>query len=479
MASEDTIFALSSAPGRAGVAVVRVSGPEAGAALEALAGPRPPERRAALARLRDPRSGAAIDRGLVLWLPGPRSFTGEDMAELHLHGGRAVIAAALEALAALPGLRPAEAGEFTRRAFDNGKLDLSEVEGLADLIAAETEAQRRQALRQMEGALSRRTEDWCAGLITTLAHAEAAIDFPDEELPQDLQNRLTRDILCLQRELSQYLDDRHRGERLRDGLYVAIIGPPNAGKSTLLNALARRPVAIVSEVAGTTRDVIEVHLDLGGYPVTLADTAGLRAEAPDAGAEGQAAVEAEGIRRARARAATADLKLAVFDLREATAGGGPDGPARAAQDPPVLDPATLAFVDADTLVVLNKCDLVSNPARIDVGGVPGWPISAKTGAGMTELLTRLEAEVEARLGGGGASAAVTRVRHRRALEDCAAALERAAAACAPERVAPELVAPELVAEDLRLALRALGRITGRVDVEDVLDVIFRDFCIGK
>ncbi len=453
MTPGDTIFALSSAPGRAGVAVLRVSGPEAGAALEALAGRLPPERQAVLARLSDPRSGAAIDRGLVLWLPGPHSFTGEDTAELHLHGGRAVIAAALEALAARPGLRPAEAGEFTRRAFDNGKLDLSEVEGLADLIAAETEAQRRQALRQMEGALSRRTEDWRTGLIAALAHAEAAIDFPDEELPQDLQSRLTHKILGVWRELAQYLDDRHRGERLRDGLYVAIIGPPNAGKSTLLNALARRPVAIVSETAGTTRDVIEVHLDLGGYPVTLADTAGLREAEPDGDTEGQAGVEAEGIRRAHARAAAADLKLAVFDLRDAAA----------------LDPVTLALVDADTLVVLNKCDLVSNPEPIDAGGMPGLPISAKTGAGMAELLARLEAEVEARLGGGGASAAVTRVRHRRALEDCAAALERAAAACAPE----------LVAEDLRLALRALGRITGRVDVEDVLDAIFRDFCIGK
>ncbi|MCH8999038.1 MAG: tRNA uridine-5-carboxymethylaminomethyl(34) synthesis GTPase MnmE, partial [Proteobacteria bacterium] len=343
-------------------------------------------------------------------------------------------------------------------AFDNGKLDLSEVEGLADLIAAETEAQRRQALRQMEGALSRRTEAWGVRLIGALAQAEAAIDFPDEDLPQDLQNRLTHNILMLQREVAQHLDDRHRGERLRDGLHVAIIGPPNAGKSTLLNALARRPVAIVSEVPGTTRDVIEVHLDLGGYPVTLADTAGLRvleseAGESDADATGQAAVEAEGIRRAHARAAAADLKLAVFDLREAAA----------------LDPVTLALVDADTLVVLNKCDLVSNPEPIDVGGRPGLPISAKTGAGMAEFLARLEAEVEARLGGGGASAAVTRVRHRRALEDCAAALERAVAACAPE----------LVAEDLRLALRALGRITGRVDVEDVLDAIFRDFCIGK
>ncbi|MFQ5773825.1 MAG: tRNA uridine-5-carboxymethylaminomethyl(34) synthesis GTPase MnmE [Kiloniellaceae bacterium] len=449
----DTIFAMSSAPGRAGVAVVRISGLDAGRALEALAGARPPPRRARLARLADPRSGETIDQGLVLWFPGPRSFTGEDVAELHLHGGRAVVAAALDALGAVPGLRPAEAGEFTRRAFDHGKLDLSEVEGLADLIDAETEAQRRQALRQMGGALSRRSEAWRERLVRVLARLEAAIDFPDEDLPTGLAESVAPDILGIECEIAQCLDDDRRGERLRDGLYIAIVGPPNTGKSSLLNALARRDVAIVSAVAGTTRDVIEVHLDLGGYPATLADTAGLRALGSAAGETGQAAIEAEGMRRARAGAAAADLKLAVFDLREA----------------PVFDRATLDLLDRDALVVLNKADLVAAPGPTSVDGHPALSVSAKTGQGMSELLARLEAEVAERLDRAGAAAPVTRARHRRALEDCAAALDRAAAAGAPE----------LAAEDLRLAARALGRIAGRIDVEDVLDVIFRDFCIGK
>lgn len=454
MASEDTIFALSSAPGRAGVAVLRVSGPGAGPALDALAGSRPPARHARLARLVDPGSGAAIDRGLVLWFPGPASFTGEDMAELHVHGGRAVVAAAVAALAALPGLRPAEPGEFTRRAFDGGKLDLSEVEGLADLIDAETEAQRRQALRQMEGALSRQVAAWRDGLVAALAQAEAAIDFPDEDLPEDIDTELGHNILRIGREIAQYLDDSRQGERLREGLYVALVGAPNVGKSSLLNAFARRPVAIVSETAGTTRDVIEVHLDLGGYPVTLADMAGLRELAAAPGTPGQDAVEAEGMRRARAGAAAADLKLAIFDLQAA----------------PDFDPATRALIDGNSLVVFNKVDLVPEPERCALDGQPAVAVSAKTGAGMAALEARLAAEVAARLDRGAAAAApLTRVRHRRALEDCAAALSRAGTAARPE----------LIAEDLRLALRALGRIAGRVDVEDVLDAIFREFCIGK
>ncbi|MEE8188404.1 MAG: tRNA uridine-5-carboxymethylaminomethyl(34) synthesis GTPase MnmE [Kiloniellales bacterium] len=458
MDPDATIFALSSAPGRAGVAVLRLTGPQAGPALEALAGPLPPPRRAQLRRIGDPATHEAIDRGLVLWFPGPGSFTGEDMAELHLHGGRAVVAAAVEALGALPGLRPAEPGEFTRRAFDRGRLDLAEVEGLADLINAETEAQRRQALRQMEGAFSRQIEEWREGLTAALAHAEAAIDFPDEELPHDLEGRMTHKILGLERQITEYLDDRHRGERLREGLCIAILGPPNAGKSSLLNALARRDVAIVSETAGTTRDVIEVHLDLGGYPVTLLDTAGLREldagpAADGQAAEGQAAIEAEGIRRARAGAAAADLKLLVFDL----------------QDAPDYDRATRELLDEDALAVLNKCDLVAHPERSSLDGRPAIALSAKTGAGLPALLDLLESEVAARLGGGGTAPALTRARHRAALEDCAEALRRAAGAGQPE----------LIAEDLRLALRALGRIAGRVDVEDILDVIFRDFCIGK
>jgi tRNA modification GTPase len=456
-AAEDTIFALSTAPGRAGIAVLRLSGPAAGAALEALAGAAlPPPRAARLARLEDPETGAAIDRGLVLWFPGPASFTGEDMAELHLHGGRAVTAAALDALARRPGLRPAEPGEFTRRAFDHGKLDLAEVEGLADLIDAETEAQRRQALRQMSGHLSGLVQGWRTRLLPLLAHLEAAIDFPDEGLPQSLVREAVAETGALVGEIATQLADQGRGERLREGLQVAIIGPPNSGKSSLLNALARRDVAIVSATAGTTRDVIEVHLDLAGYPVTLADTAGLR----DLTAEGGDDIEREGLRRARLRAAEADLKLAVFDLAGMGQTSWPD-----------LDPQALALVDAETLVVLNKADLrrpdMVNPEA--VGGRPAFVLSAKTGQGLGALLDELTRQATERLGLAGAAPAITRLRHRRALEDCRVALERA----------QEAGLPELAAEDLRLALRALGRITGQVDVEDILDVIFRDFCIGK
>ncbi len=338
----DTIFALSTPPGRAGIGVVRLSGPAAGTALEALAGaPRPAPRVAHLRQLSDPDGRAALDRALVLWFAGPASFTGEDMAELHLHGGRAVAAAVIGALSRRPGLRPAEPGEFTRRAFDNGKLDLSEVEGLADLIDAETDAQRRQALRQMTGGLSRLTEDWRTRLLSGLAHLEAAIDFPEEDLPETLLDGARAVAVELGGEIGRHLADQGRGERLRDGLQIAIVGPPNSGKSSLLNALARRDVAIVSELAGTTRDVVEVHLDLGGYPVTLADTAGLRTFEAGSGDS----VEQEGMRRARSRAAESDLKLAVFDLCSW----------------PELDPEALAVVDQDTLAVLNTIDVRPGP----------------------------------------------------------------------------------------------------------------------
>ncbi len=446
----DTIFALSSAPGRAGVAVVRVSGPKAGAALEALAGGLPAPRMACLAALRDPQTGAEIDRALILWFPGPASVTGEDVAELHVHGGRAVIDGAVEALNDLPGLRPAEAGEFTRRAFDNGKLDLSEVEGLADLIEAETAAQRGQALRQMGGALSARAEAWRARLARALAHLEAGIDFAEEDLPGDLEAGVRPEIAALHDEIAAALDDGGRGERLRAGMSVAIIGPPNAGKSSLLNALARRDVAIVSEHAGTTRDVIEVHLDLGGYPVTLSDTAGLREVLAE---EGQKSIEAEGIRRAAARAAAADLKLAVIDIRDA-------------RDP---DRATLALLDRDSLVVLNKADLGGAPGQAEIAGHRASVVSLATGEGLPALIERLTAEAARRFGATSEAPAITRARHRAAFEDAVAALDRSLRA----------EAVELAAEDLRLAGRALGRIAGRVDVEDLLDIIFHDFCIGK
>lgn len=453
MTGTDTIFALASGQSPAGIAVFRVSGPAAAAALHALTGTAPAvPRQLRRARLLDPATGDVIDEALAAWFPAPGSFTGEDVVELHVHGGRAVIEALAEVLGHLPGLRLAAPGEFTRRAFENGKMDLTRAEALADLVAAETEAQRLQALGQLGGALAERLEAWRAHLVELLAEVEAAVDFADEDIPPDLLSRVIPKILGLKDELAHYIDDRYRGERLRDGLTVAILGAPNVGKSSLLNRLARREAAIVSETEGTTRDVIEVHLDLGGLPVILLDMAGLRATSD--------AVEAEGVRRAEARARDADLRLAVFDAAR--------WPAR--------DAATSAHLESETICVLNKSDLINanNFKGIDIETPSGEVlapclVSARTGAGLDDLLARLEAALRRCLGDGAGTAPLTRVRHRRALEDAVAALGR---------IHPEL-APELLAEELRLAARALGRITGEVDVEDVLDRIFARFCIGK
>lgn len=438
----NTIYALSSAAGRAGVAVIRLSGQEAGAAVRAMTGRElPPPREAKLCRFLDPATGAALDRGLLLWFEGPASFTGEDVAELHLHGGRAVINAVLAVLARLPGLRAAEPGEFTRRAFEQGKLDLTEVEGLADLINADTDAQRRQALRQMEGALGRLYEEWRARLIRLMAYAEAEIDFPDEDLPDSLLIRLAPEIADLANAIQTHLDDGGRGERLRDGVEIAIIGPPNVGKSSLLNALAGRDVAIVSDEAGTTRDVLEVRLDLGGVPVVLADTAGLR--------EAAGAIEQEGVRRALARAEAADLRLVV-------AAPGSDGH--------MLGNYNMAL--DDDIRVWNKADIGPAPVGVSVS------VSAASGDGIDALLTLLTEKVSAAYE-ASEHPMITRARHREGLKECASYLARVSSGLSNQHPA------ELLAEDLRLAGRALGRITGRVDVEDLLDVVFRDFCIGK
>ena len=419
--------------------MLRLSGPDARRAVTLLAGGLPPPRVAQRRRLVDPQSGDPLDEGLILWFPGPRSATGEDVAELHLHGSRAVLAAVMQVLSRL-GLRLAEPGEFTRRAFLNGKLDLLQAEAIADLAAAETEAQRRQALRQLGGELGDVYRRWRDRLTRILAHLEAAIDFPDEDLPPEIEDRILGDTEGLVAEIERHLADGHRGERLRDGIDVAIVGPPNAGKSSLLNRIARRDVAITSPVPGTTRDVIEVAIDLGGYPVVLADTAGLRDSAD--------AIEQEGKRRAMQRAEQAEIRLFVFDTAH---------PADAA--------GASTWAGADTILVANKIDLVP-VAEIDLSP-PALPVSALTGEGIDRLLTmlgervaqtyRIEAPV------------LTRARHRQALEEAAASLRRSFSAALPE----------LRAEDLRLALRSLGRITGAVDVEDLLDVIFRDFCIGK
>ena len=442
----DTIFALSSGRLPAAIAVVRISGPNASVALEALIRRVPEPRRAKLVRVRDPARGEDIDQALALWFPGPNSETGEDMAELHLHGGRAVLAAVLGVLGGLKGLRLAEPGEFTRRAFENGRMDLTAVEGLADLIYAETEAQRRQAYCQMRGLLGDRAEAWRARLIEALALVEAGIDFSDEaDVPANLLSQALATARTLRDDIAGVLAGAKRGERLRDGLVVAIAGPPNAGKSTLLNRIAQREAAIVSPIAGTTRDVIEVHLDLGGYPVTLVDTAGIR--------DTDSLVEQEGVRRARQRTAQADLILWVVDVGE----------------PPNAYCEELP--DGTVWMVLNKVDLPKIESEVlrDNTNLSFlcFRVSAMTGAGMDGLIQAIHNHAEAFF--GGESSIVTRERHRKLLTDVVEALNRA---CLGQEV-------EITAEELRLASTALGKLTGRVDVEDILDVIFRDFCIGK
>jgi len=447
----DTIFALSSGRPPAAIAVIRISGSRASEALERLIGRVPQPRRASLAQVCDPATHDVIDEGLALWFPAPNSETGEDVAELHVHGGRAVIAAVLSALAKLSGLRPAEAGEFTRRAFENGRMDLTAVEGLADLVAAETEAQRRQAYQQLRGLLGDRAESWRQRLIEALALVEAGIDFSDEEdVPKDMMSRALELIRPLGEEISKAAAGH--GERLREGLRVAIAGPPNAGKSTLFNRLARREAAIVSPFPGTTRDVLELHLDLGGYPVTILDTAGIRPTSDP--------VEREGVRRASEQASNADLVLWVT---EATGMETPDfSSCSAGQSAP----------NAVTWLVVNKMDLLTEKEKRKFESVfdRGNCISSTTGLGVDELMNQLS--VFAARFFTSEPALVTRERQRSHLRETALALERARGAAQEGR-------EEIMAEHLRLAARALGKLLGRVDVEHVLDVIFRDFCIGK
>jgi len=447
VATNDTIVAPASGAGLAAVAVIRISGPATRDMLEAFCGGIPQPRHASLRDIGPPR-WSKLDRGLVLWFPGPASFTGEDMAELHVHGSRAVIGAVVDAVLTLPGTRLAEPGEFARRAFENGKLDLTEVEGLADLIGAETEAQRRQALAQAEGSLRALYETWRAELLAAQALVEAGLDFADEgDVVADVSLKADAIVASLRAAIARQLADRS-GERLREGLRVVIAGPPNAGKSSLLNALAKRDVAIVSEEAGTTRDVIEVHLDLGGLPVTLTDTAGIR--------EAQGKVEAAGIDRALARVEDADLVLWVVD-------------ATAPVWSPPLDISSgnggQLWTTGGQICVLNKIDLATVS-----GGPDCIEVSAKTGAGLDALIALLADRAGKLLSSGAGTPAITRTRHRIELEAGQAALER---------FGDRSLSPELKAEELRIAARHLGRLTGRIDVEEVLGAIFAEFCIGK
>ncbi len=460
---DQTIFALSAGRPPAAIAIVRVSGSRAARILESIAGHVPAPRRAARVLLRDANQ-QPIDDAVVLWFPGPASATGEDVAEFQVHGGRAVLAALFAALSAFAEVRTAEPGEFTRRAFENGKLDLTEAEGLDDLIHADTDRQRRQALRHLKGLLGDRARDWREQIIDASALIEAGIDFSDEgDVPEQLMAPALARIKTLLGEIQEVLAAQGRSERLREGLVVAIAGPPNVGKSTLMNQLARREVAIVSPHAGTTRDVIEVQLDLDGYPVTVIDTAGIR--------ETDDPVEQEGVRRARARAEEADLVLWLVDAR----------------DEKNLE-KSLEQGAAPAWVVRNKIDLDAVGSDAAVLGIdalnPGQPagvlgqtqrhtdfeISASGGDGIQELIAALIVFAQNYFG-AGEGGLISRERQRKLLQETAVSLQRSLS------VIPE--GEELAAEDLRMAARSLGRLLGRVDVEDVLDVIFREFCIGK
>ncbi len=441
----ETIFAIASGTSRAAIAVLRLSGPATPLIVKSMTAKLPDARAATLARFVDPASGEAIDRGLVIFFPAPRSFTGEDCAEFHVHGGRAVAARMIEALASFPATRPAEPGEFARRALLNGKMDLAEVEGLGDLIAAETEWQRRQALRQMEGRLSRQAEAWRRGLLEASALVEAEIDFSDEaSVPPATSRRIGEILAPLQGALRTELDAARSGERIREGLTIVIAGPPNAGKSTLLNALARREAAIVSPEAGTTRDPIEVHLDLCGCAAVLIDTAGLR--------ESRDPIEKIGVARAYERAKSADL---VLWLSEAGA--------------PCAIPQSVR--SAEVWPIFTKCDLA--PASGEALGQDeprGLEISAETGKNLSLLVARL-GEFAQTASGDGHAGLITRARHRRAFQEAEEALTR---------VLSDPAGPvELIAEDLRAASFALQRLTGLIEAEDILGEIFSRFCIGK
>jgi tRNA modification GTPase len=440
----DSIFALSTTPGKSGVAVIRISGPSALSAVMALGITFPLKPRFAhFCKIYHPATHDLIDSGLLLYFPAPHSFTGEDVVELQLHGSIAVINICLACLGQLPNLRMALPGEFSKRSFLNGKMDLTQAEGIADLIDAETLVQQRQAVRQIEGELARLYENWRKQLLHLLSFMEAYIDFPDEDLPQSLSEQITKSCTTLKTEISNHLNDKRRGEKLRQGLYAIIIGSPNVGKSSLLNYLAKRDVAIVSSQAGTTRDIIEVHLDIGGFPLIIADSAGLRASCDH--------LENEGMRRARERSHNADLKIALFD----------------ASNLPLQDDKTLELIDENTIVVINKIDQLNATSPLLEKYSPIL-ISVTNNIGLDLLLDALQNFLQLHLTPSH-DPVITRERYRIALTNCLSELGQFS-------LHKDI---ELAAEDLRQAAQSLSTITGKFEVEEILGEIFSNFCIGK
>jgi tRNA modification GTPase len=441
----DSIFAPATPAGKSGIAIIRISGPNASNCLTAFGINNLPEpRKVLLHRIYHPHTHELIDEALIIWFKGPNSFTGEDSVEFHTHGSRAVINSVLDALSTLDGFRLANPGEFALRSFNNNKMDLTQIEGLADLIESETLMQQRQALRQMSGELEKLYEEWRINIIKSLSLIEAYIDFPDEDLPSEIVSELQEFILKLKNSLQHHLNDNRRGEKLREGLYATIIGAPNVGKSSLLNLLAKRDVAIVSHIAGTTRDIIEVKLDIAGYPFTIADTAGLRNSIDE--------IEQQGIARALSNARLADLKIAMFD----------------ALSLPDLDLATIDLIDDNTIVLINKIDQVAITNFPTIKNILPITISINDNQNIDLLLNKLEQFAKDNIA-PTSDPAISRIRHRSFLQQVLAALERF-----------DLNHPiELAAEDLRIAATNLGYITGKINLEEILDEIFSKFCIGK
>ena len=442
-----TIYALSTGPGVSGIAVVRVSGKEAAEVVKRLTGDDlPVPRVATLKKINYINTNNLIDEGVVIWFPGPNSYTGEDLAEFHVHGSRAVVSALHSSISGIKNCRLAEPGEFTKLAFQNGKINLLKAEGIADLVSAETEIQRKQAVEIMSGKSSDKFTSWRAKLLKILAHVEAKIDFPDEDLPKDILDEIQKTSNQVSKEIEKVLDDQKVGERIREGFKIAIVGPTNAGKSSLLNYLSKRDVAIVSEIAGTTRDVIETHLNLDGYPVVVSDTAGIR--------ESKNEIEKKGIKLALNRAEDADLKLIIVDAKSVD-----------------FTSVLKELIDENAILVVNKSDLIVGNINNELKKHDHILVSIKNNLNLDKLILKIKKKLENKFISYG-DILITRERHRQHLEQCISHLKNFKNKNGSEDY-------DKAAEDLRLATRHLGMIVGKVDVEEILGSIFNDFCIGK